>query len=136
MNPIEKLTFSSGVGLARSQISDSAYSMPSVPPEESASGLWKLLSSSEMALAEIPNLEHFSDYQKNVRRLLQSGLSRYVVRAETYRSPQGRFQHMVYVTAVDRELEQLRQELLAGHVGTGILRHFDAIRGLLLDVFT
>jgi len=110
--------------------------MPAARLEDSTEGLWHLLSSSESALAEIPNLERFSDYQNTVKRLLQSGLSRYIVRQETYRSPRGRFQSMVYVTAVHRELETLRQELLADHVGTGILRHFDAIRGLLLDLLT
>jgi len=136
VNAIERLSLNSDVALAWSQVSAGSPLMPSAQLEDSTEGLWHLLSSSELALAEIPNLERFSDYQNTVKRLLQSGLSRYVVRKETYRSPRGRFQSMVYVTAVHRELEYLRQELLADHVGTGILRHFDAIRGLLLDLLT
>jgi uncharacterized protein YaaR (DUF327 family) len=102
----------------------------------SQSPLWASLSATEMALAELPNLERFRAYQRTVKQLLQSGLARVVVHQETYRSPYGRFQRMVYVSSIDRELEDLRQALLAEHIGTGILRHFDAIRGLLLDLFT
>lgn len=106
----------------------------SVP--ERSDVLWLSLSASEMALAEVPNLERFDTYQKTVKTLLEARIRGYTVHTETYRSPLGRFQRMVYVTAIDRELELLRQELLVDHIGTGILRHFDAIRGLLLDLST
>lgn len=120
----------------------STWSVPTVGSTISAASgdppevLWSALAASEQALAEVPNLERFTAYQQTVKKLLERSLKRVVVRSETYRSPYGRFQRMIYVTAIDRELEQLRQVLWADHSGTGILRHFDAIRGLLLDLFT
>lgn len=137
MNLIERVTVGFRTPLLWPQAVGQSqhYGAFSASPE-SAEGLWQALSASETALAELPNLEHFTTYQHTVRNILQAGLARCTVRAETYRSPKGRFQRLVYVTAVDRELAKLRHALLAEHVGTGILQHFDAIRGILLDLFT
>lgn len=98
--------------------------------------LWAELTVTESALKRLPDPERFDHYQRAVKRLLDEALDRCTVHRETYRSPLGRFQRMVYVTAVDRELARLREALVDQHPGTVILKGFDAIRGLLLDLFT
>lgn len=98
--------------------------------------LWSDLAATEFALKRLPDPKRFDDYQRAVKRLLDEALNRCAVHRATYRSPFGRFQRVVYVTAVDRELATLREALVNHHEGTVILKGFDAIRGLLLDLFT
>ncbi|MCL6564743.1 MAG: YaaR family protein [Firmicutes bacterium] len=101
------------------------------PPEPD----WKALASAEAALLENPVLDRFEQYRMAVRQLLREGLKRRRSLRETYRSPRGRFQVMVAVAGVDQELEALRQLLLQGSPAMALMERFDAIRGLLLDVW-
>lgn len=104
---------------------------PVVPPDPS----WQALSSAETALLENPVLDRFEQYRSAVRQLLREGLKRWRSSRETYRSPRGRFQVMVAVSGVDQELEAIRQLLLQGSPAMSLMERFDAIRGLLLDVW-
>lgn len=97
---------------------------------------WPQLTEAEQALLALPNAERFNQFQQVVKNLLEQGLKRLHVHSETYRSPQGRFQRMLYLSELDRELTKTRNLLLEQNPGIFLLKQFDAIRGLLLDVWT
>ncbi|MBX5467182.1 MAG: YaaR family protein [Firmicutes bacterium] len=103
--------------------------------EAAAPPSWEALRVAELALLERPIQEEFARYQAEVRRLLDLGLRRRRVLRDTYRSPRGWFRILVAVEGIDQELEALREALLRGSRGMTLMERFDAIRGLLLDVW-
>lgn len=98
--------------------------------------VWAQLKDAEQALMALPNLDRFEQYRATVQDLLQRGLARVGIRSDVYRSPQGRFERLVHCSGLDDELGLMRDLLLRHNPGVQLLKHFDNIRGILLDVFT
>lgn len=102
----------------------------------SASVAWPSLAEAESALLAMPSPDRFRHYQATVRRLMEQGLKHLEVREETYRSPRGQFRRLTYLTRLDQEMEALRQALWQTTPAMALLQQFDAVRGILLDLWT
>lgn len=73
-------------------------------------------------------------YMSEVKRLLNRALSRHHAQSYDGWSARGRFRHTVRITAVNHELAALVDDVRQHLRGTALLRRFDHIRGLLVDV--
>lgn len=97
--------------------------------------LWDTLSQQESLVLENPTTPHIEQYLAIVRSLLQAALKRHSARSAPYWSPKGQFRQMVHIAEVNQALEQLLNDIRAGHPATLLARRLDAIRGLLLDLW-
>ncbi len=97
--------------------------------------LWEALSLQESVVLENPTTPHVEQYLAAVRSLLRAALKRHSAQSAPYWSPRGKFRQMVHIAEVNQTLEQLLDDIRAGHPATLLARRLDAIRGLLVDLW-
>lgn len=104
----------------------------SIPIDET---IWEALLLQESVVLENPTHPHIEQYLATVRKLLQEALKRHSAQSAPYWSPKGKFRQMVHIAEVNHTLDQLLNDIRAGHPATLLARRLDAIRGLLLDLW-
>lgn len=102
------------------------------PVEEA---LWATLSMQESVVLDNPTSPHIEQYLITVKSILREALKRHSAQSAPYWSPKGKFRQMVHISEVNHTLEQLLDDIRAGHPATLLARRLDAIRGLLLDLW-